>query len=240
MTSLTRWPRCLGYVRGVMKAIVVGVLAVGCGSVQDRPIDAAPGDGGSIDASGIDAAVDAAVDAADLSPHLVFVTSSVHPCALGGVTGADSICQALAMAAALPGTYKAWLADATGSPATRMTRHLGPYQLVTTAVVAQGWDDLTDGGLASKIDRTEQGVQFDGPGCDVSRPTCHFICEGGEVWSNVSRSGGRRMGGVDDCTGWTAAGLGTAGNVGKVDATWTEGTCTHIGSGELPIFCVQQ
>lgn len=229
-----------------MKAIVVGVLAaVGCGSVQDRPpIDAASGEGGSIDAAGIDAAgidasIDAPIDAPDLSPHLVFVTSSVHPCALGGVAGGDSICQARASAAGLPGTYKAWLADASGSPATRMTRHLGPYQLVTTAVIAQGWDDLTDGNLANRIDRTEAGVQLDGPGCDVSRPTCHFICEGGEVWSNVSSTGNRRMG-VGDCSGWTAASPGTAGNVGKVDATWTEGVCGQIGSGELPIFCVQQ
>jgi hypothetical protein len=229
------------------KAIVVGALAaVGCGSVQDRPpIDAPAGDGAAIDAAAIDApaidapAIDAMVDAADLSPHIVFATSSVHGCGLGGVTGANGICQARAQAAGLPGTFKAWLADASSSPATTMTRHLGPYQLVTTAVVAQGWNDLTDGTLLNKIDRTETGLQLGGPGCNANDPTCHFICEGGEVWSNVDRAGNRRAG-IEDCSGWTGAGFGTAGNVGKVDAKWTEGDCRPIQSGSLPIFCIQQ
>jgi hypothetical protein len=154
------------------------------------------------------------------------------------VAGGDAFCQAHARAAGLPGTYKAWLADATGSPSTTMTRHLGPYQLVTTAVVAQGWNDLTDGTLLNRIDRTELGVQLGGVGCNASEPTCHFVCAGGEVWSNVDAAGNRRV--TDDCTGWTGQGLGTAGNVGKVNAMWTEGDCNRIQSASLPIFCIQQ
>jgi hypothetical protein len=216
-----------------MKAILVTVVALGCGSVKNRSIDAA-----SVDTPSIDAAIDAPIDA-DISPHTVFVTSSVHSCVLGGLTGADAICQARAQGANLQGTYKAWLADANLSPVTRMTHHLGPYQLVTGTVVAQGWTDLTDGNLAAKIDRTEGGVQLGGVGCNASLATCHFICEGGEVWSNVDGAGNRRV--VADCNGWTTAGTATAGNDGKTDATWTAGTCTPIASGStLPIFCVQQ
>jgi len=233
----------------MMKAFVAGVLvAVGCGSVQDRPpIDAASvPDRPPIDAAfeedgrTVDAPIDAPVDAPDLSPRLIFVTGSTFDCALGGVAGGDAKCQAAAAAVGLPGTYKVWLADATGSPATRMTHHAGPYRLVTTAVVAQSWDDLTDGTLMNKIDRTESGLQLGGVGCNASDPVrCHFICEGGEVWSNVSASGGRRMG-ANDCAGWTGGANATAGNSDKVDAAWTVGICTNIGSGSLPIFCVQQ
>ena len=177
---------------------------------------------------------------ADLGPHLIFVTSSLHRCALGGVTDGDAICQARATAAGLPGTYMAWLADDSGSPATRMTHHLGAYQLVTGTVIAQGWSDLTDGHLADQIDRTETGVQLGGVLCDASRPTCNFVCEGGEVWSNVDGAGNRRAG-VADCTGWTTAGNSTAGNDGKVNVEWTAGICTQIGgNAPLPIFCVQQ
>jgi hypothetical protein len=215
-----------------MKAICVTVVAFGCGSVKNNTIDAA-----SIDSQPIDAAVDAPIDA-DTSPHLVFVTSSLHSCVLGGLTGADAICQARAQGANRQGTYKAWLADTNLSPATRMTHHLGPYQLVTGTVIAQGWTDLTDGTLAAKIDRTETGVQLGGVGCDANLPTCHFICEGGEVWSNVDAAGNRRV--IADCNGWTTTGNSTAGNDGKTDATWTAGTCTPIGNGSLPIFCVQQ
>jgi hypothetical protein len=83
-------------------------------------------------------------------------------------------------------------------------------------------------------------VQLGGPGCNANERTCNFICEGGEAWSNVDRAGNRRMG-IEDCMGWTvAAGLGTAGNVGKIDAKWTEGDCRPIQSGSLPIFCIQQ
>jgi len=77
-----------------------------------------------------------------------------HGCALGGVTGADAICQARAAAAGLPGTYMAWLADANGSPATRMTHHLGVYQLVTGAAIAQGWSDQPPDGSAPRRARS--------------------------------------------------------------------------------------
>jgi hypothetical protein len=216
-----------------MKPIAIAALALlGCGSVQSLP-DAAPGDGASDGPAG---------DAPDRSPRLVFVTSTAHSGALGGLAAADAICQARAQTAGLPGTYLAWLADATRSPATRMTRTLGPYQLVTGAVIAQGWNDLTDGNLATRIDRTEGGVQVGGPGCSASPPTCHFVCEGGEVWSNVDAAGNRRAG-VGDCGGWTGTGMssGTAGNAGKVDAMWTAGSCTAIDCGSaLPLFCIQQ
>jgi hypothetical protein len=221
-----------------MRAIpVAGLLLLGCGSVKSpASIDAA----GAVDSGTIDAAaIDAPAPDADLGPHLVFVTSTVHDCAFGGLTAADAFCQGRAQAAGLPGSYKAWLADANGSPATRMTHHVGNYQLVTGAVVAQGWNDLTDGTLAAKIDRTEGGVQLGGVGCNAPSPTCNFICEGGEVWSNVDGAGNRRN--VADCTGWTTSGTATAGNDGKTDMTWTAGTCTPIASGStLPIFCVQQ
>lgn len=204
---------------------------LGCGSVQSQPgADAGP--------------TDAPADAPDMSPRLVFVTSTAHSGALGGLAGADAICQMRAQAAGLPGMYKAWLADASQSPATRMTRSLGPYQLVTSAVIAQGWNDLTDGNLAARIDRTETGVQLGGVGCGGPGPVCHFVCEGGEAWSNVDGAGNHRAT-VGDCAGWTDGGgpgvTGTAGNVGKTNVMWTAGSCTSIGcSSALPLFCIQQ
>ncbi len=56
---------------------------------------------------------------------------------MGGLVGADAACQQRAAVAGLTGTYKAWLADATSSPATRLTHHLGPYQLTTGVIPAQ-------------------------------------------------------------------------------------------------------
>ena len=112
---------------------------------------------------------------------------------MGGLVGADAACQQRAAVAGLTGTYKAWLADATSSPATRLTHHLGPYQLTTGVIIAQGWSDLTDGNLANKIDRDEHAVMSQGT----------FICRGGEVWSNVDGAGNRRVGASGDCVAWT-------------------------------------
>jgi hypothetical protein len=206
---------------------IAWLSAAACGRYRFEPANDPTGDGST------------ASDALDLGPRLIFVTSTAHAGALGGLLAADAICQARALAASLPGTYKVWLADATLSPASRMTRNAGPYQLVTGAVVAQGWNDLVDGMLSSPIDRTETGVRLGGVGC--SGANCHFICEGGEIWSNVDAAGNRRS--VDDCNGWTTSSgaLGTAGNTGETDATWTEGRCSRIiCQAALPLFCVQQ
>lgn len=209
--------------------IAIAWLAAACGRYRFDPANDLPGD----------AANQVPLDS-DLGPRLIFVTSTAHAGALGGLLGGDAICQARAVAVSLPGTYKVWLADATQSPATRMTRHAGPYQLVTGAVVAQGWNDLVDGTLSTPIDRTETGAKLGGVGCSPSGSICHFICEGGEIWSNVTAAGNRRN--VVDCGSWTLnSTTGTAGNTGETGAAWTEGRCSSIiCSAALPLFCVQQ
>lgn len=222
-----------------MRSTVVLLVLVGCGEVKNTTPDAASHpDGATIDQTGIDAPLDA-----DLHARIVFMTSSRHTGNLGGLAGADAICQARAQAATIPGTFKAWLADANLAPATRMTHGLGPYQLVTGTAIAQSWTDLVDGMIAVPVNRTETGTLLGGSGCDANQPaTCSFICEGGEFWSNVAADGTRATG-VVDCTSWTGAGNGTAGNVGKTTAQWTAGSCTPIGCGSpslLPIMCVQQ
>ena len=223
-----------------MKALSL-LLLVGCGEVKNTVPDAAKSDGPTPDqGSSIDAPADA-----DLSPRKVFVTSTTYAGNLNGLAGADVICQARAQAATLPGMYKAWLADANLSPATRMTHGLGPYQLVSGTVIATSWADLTDGTLAAPVNRTELGGLLGGTGC--SGTGCNFVCEGGEFWSNVNADGTRNTA-TGDCTTWTVtagtgiAGTGTAGNVGKTALQWTQGTCSSIGCGNatLPIMCVQQ
>jgi hypothetical protein len=202
------------------RAVVALIGLAGCGEVEKlRP----PGDG----------AIDGA-DAADTAAHLVFVTSTVitgEMPPLGGLAGADALCMARAVAAGLPGTYLAWLAAGPVTPASRMVRHAGPYQLTTGVIIAQGWADLTDGNIAEKIDRTETQAMSQG----------NFVCRGGEVWSNVDGAGNARAG-QGDCADWTSQmATGTAGNVTSKDVMWTAGDCTAIAcSTGMPIYCVQQ
>jgi hypothetical protein len=80
---------------------------------------------------------------------LVFATSSLHTGALGGLSGADSICQHRAGPGQgnLPGIYKAWLSNGTGpnspAPANRFRHSQQPYRLVNGDPVAANWADLT-------------------------------------------------------------------------------------------------
>jgi hypothetical protein len=138
----------------------------------------------------------------------------------GGVTGADRICQARASAVQLPGTYKAWISDASGSPSTRFARSKGPYQMPNGVTVAEDWADLTDGSLAAAILITEYGEIGFTP--DL-------------VWTNTladGTAGGEVPG--DDCQGWTSfSGGGNGGFPGYTDAGWTDLT----GKGRGPQSC---
>ena len=92
----------------------------------------------------------------------VFVTSTRYNGNLGGLAGADAICQERAEAAGLaPGIYLAWLSVDSGSAGTPLTRFVqspGPYTLVDgTTIVANNWADLTDGFLAASISLDENG-----------------------------------------------------------------------------------
>jgi len=92
------------------------------------------------------------------SARLVFVTSDRYSGDLGGMGGADGLCQAHADEAGLPGTYKAWLSDSQGgSPSTRFTPSPGPYRLVDGTLIARNWQDLTDGFIEAQIGLDENG-----------------------------------------------------------------------------------
>jgi hypothetical protein len=93
-----------------------------------------------------------------LSPNFkrVFVTSTVHDAALGGLAGADAICQARADAAGLGGTWTAWLSNSKKSAKTRITD--AEYRLVDeTTVVVHSMADILNGILLHAIDMDELG-----------------------------------------------------------------------------------
>jgi hypothetical protein len=159
-------------------------------------------------------------------PCLVFVTSSVHTGNLGGLAGADAICQGAATRAGLPGTYLAWLADATASPATRFVHSTGPYVRTDDVEVAANWADLTDGVLAAPIIFTERGTA-------VSTPV--------EAWTSV-QSNGTGVSAIDGhCLNWstTVADFGRAGDATRMDGDWTLRLGTFCGEA-FRLYCVQQ
>ncbi len=161
----------------------------------------------------------------------VFVSSTLHLGGLGGLSGADAICQDLADGAGLPGEYMAWLSNDTDSPSTRFARATAPYILTDGTVIANNWNDLTDGGIAHGIDCTETMAVVD--------PT--------NVWTNTRANG--TAGGVaadGHCENWLIASVQHQGNTGLtnlVDANWTKvsnHTCGGQGAGPRRLYCFQQ
>jgi hypothetical protein len=124
----------------------------------------------------------------------VFVTSERYHADLGGLAGADAKCQALADAASLGGTYKAWLSDATGSPSTRFTKSTTPYVRLDGMIVANDWADLTDGTLLASISITE---------LDTAGPSGN-ACGASAAWTNTS-AGGTQTSSTSSCGNWSGA-----------------------------------
>ncbi len=153
----------------------------------------------------------------------VFVTEGLHDGDLGGISGADGICQAEADAAGLFGIYRAWLSDATTSPAAWTGSRGEPYVLVTGALVATDWSDLTDGRIQAVIDITAGGAQQ--------------VEAGLVVWTGTNEHGEATS---DNCRGWEGiGGMGTTGFIGVRDAKWSLGVPLACDEDKR-LYCFQQ
>lgn len=164
--------------------------------------------------------------------RIVFATSTGQNGNLGGLTGADAICQSLADSAGLPGTYLAWLSDAVDSPSTRFARSVFPYTRVGGLVVADSYTDLTTRRLP-----LDAGININEKG--------EFIT-GAAVWTNTRPDGTpiallQRL----NCNGWTSADDGITafvGASGDIDVEWTFriGVTNRTCDTPSALYCFQQ
>jgi len=161
-------------------------------------------------------------------PKTVFVTSTTQAGNLGGITGADAICQGLADAAALDGTYFAWLANAGDSetaPLGRFTQADDPYVLVDGTQIAADWTDLTDGTLDAGIDRDEAGLP-----------------QTGTVWSAAKPDGDFRTTVLGyTCNDWNSTSdEGQQGTIGETAGAWSFNGSRQPCDTEARLYCFQQ
>jgi hypothetical protein len=174
------------------------------------------------------------------NPKLVFVTSKVFEGgALGGLRGADMMCQSLARAAGLRGTYLAWLSDVTGSPATRFSRNGGPYGLLDGTELSHNWTELAGVGIiVNGISRTELKT-LPGAGTSACGPTA--------VWTNTKNDGTLNDVGFS-CDDWSnpfgmgaALGVATFGTLGWTDECMeTSATTTTPCAQTAALYCFEQ
>mmetsp|Transcript_1360 Transcript_1360/g.3759 ORF Transcript_1360/g.3759 Transcript_1360/m.3759 type:complete len:133 (-) Transcript_1360:369-767(-) len=109
----------------------------------------------------------------------VFITSTTHNGALGGIDSADAICQNISNTAGLAGTFKAWLTRGSYSPAADFTQ--AHYLYVRVG----------GGGIAS--DRAKKNVEagilplVDWIGCAPRSATPASSCPEGSSWPSPVR-----------------------------------------------------
>ncbi len=160
-------------------------------------------------------------------PCRVFVTANIRTGGIGGLAGADALCQREADIAGLPGAYMAWLSDDTDSPSTRfLLKATGPYRTVDGVTIADDWADLTDGTLAETIFITADGYFPGNPPLGI--------------WTHTRPDGS--AGGVEGthCENWTGGlGTGDAGWCGLRGADWTENKADYCFLGKR-FYCFQQ
>ena len=160
-------------------------------------------------------------------PKLVFVTSGSWNGNLGGLTGGDGKCQTLANAAALGGTYKAWLSNNTNNPQSRFVKSTTGYALVNGKDVAKTWADLVDGSILLPINVNEKNAA-------VGQA---------DVWTGTSSNGTSLE---EDCSGWFASGgllvIGYEGRNNATNGNWTNTGLLNASncSTVQRLYCFQQ
>ncbi len=156
----------------------------------------------------------------------IFITTTQTDGNLGGLAGADALCQSEATSAAYSGTFKAWLSTSgTGgqSAAQRMVQHNLPYVRFNRNKIADNFADLVDGSLDVSIFYTWQGLQVTGP-----------------VWTGTIQNGAAA---ASTCNNWTSATStvnGLTGLSSTTDMTWSNNLLTACNAGNPRLICIEQ
>lgn len=195
--------------------------------------------------NGMDDDCNGAIDDGIVCVRRVFVTSQVYTGDLGGLSGADAKCQALADAAGLDGTFKAWLSDGTISARDRLSHAGAPYVLVDgVTVVAKNWAQLVDTHFGEPLDHAIDRTESMGPASS----------EGGQcgshpaVWTGTQYDGtlywaegiGCPSKNCHSCENWTnTMAYGLAGDVSYTEGGWSN-ACQPVCSKSAALYCFEQ
>ena len=155
-----------------------------------------------------DTTITATFNAAVVTPNLVFVTSTTHTGNLGGLAGADAICQARASAAGRAGTYRAWLSTSATSAISRLGSASG-WTLVDGRPFANTTADLAAG-------RVFYPITLDETGASQAFASAWTATIGAGTWNTLDNA----------CTNWTSttpSGV-TAGSTLGTSDSWTANT----------------
>lgn len=142
-----------------------------------------------------------------LTEHKVFVTSTQYTGNLGGLSGADTLCQTRAAAGSATasltgGVWRAIASDSTTSAASRLNFNTGvPVVNTGGATIVSQTSQLWSGTLLTNIRTDEDGT----------------ILASGSVLTGSTSSGGSIPG--LNCINWTSNANGDSGRIGLMNST---------------------
>lgn len=160
-----------------------------------------------------------------------------------GPLAADKLCQQAATAAGLPGTFKAWLSDATTDAVDRIQDVPGGWYSVPMFVSG------VDGGTEYPIAAGKAALVANG---GINMLDEHGNVRPGCAWTGTLPNGtkvvnGPAPGSDGRCTDWTSSGAdyAVAGNIGPVSTALSEcdvssGLAVAQCSQKEPIYCFEQ
>jgi hypothetical protein len=152
-----------------------------------------------------------------------FVTSSVHDGGLGGLSGADAICNARAQEAGLAGKFVAWLCTFSVNAKDRISDRTWHDTSSQSNIIAHSKSDLIDGSLENPLRYDENGQVPDPPAF---------------VWTGTQPDGTSRLGFV--CGNWNNLGdIGANGDSESMDSNWTTNQVGKVCGDRLRLYCFQ-
>jgi cysteine-rich repeat protein len=166
---------------------------------------------------------------------LVFTTSAMYDGNLGGVSGANAKCAAIASTENFGGTFKAWISDSSDSPSTTFVQSAVPYRLYDGTKVVDNWADLIDNSLDHAIDQDEQG--------NAPPTMAHAGCYEEFVWTGTNPDSTAYLDSGNRCDDWTSSmgnDVGTGGLHNIKTNSWTRVLCKIDCDETAPLYCFEQ
>jgi hypothetical protein len=147
-----------------------------------------------------------------------------------GLAGADNLCNDMAVAAALGGSWKAWLSDSRFDAIDRIA-DVGPWYLVNGSKAFNNKANLATTPLTA-ISVNEDGVD-EIPQTD---PLDYHVFTGTGLGGRLATIAG------DACAGWSStSGVTVVGYLHRNEEAWTEGTnCCSLCSTTARLYCFEQ
>lgn len=168
-----------------------------------------------------------------------FTSSQPMKGLMGGLSGADGICQEFADNSNLPdGIYRAWLSSSTVAAKDRLTSSNNPYYLPNGVMLANDWSDFLAQVFLFPLSP--------GNGLDVDE-NGNKIIGSQNAWTNTTGDGMIvETDASKVCADWTSGSTGVLGiNDQNAAGAWTNSTTgSCINAGTLAagnrLYCVQQ